>query len=189
MAETANYDDKVLSPLNWLELDEKVLTMRTAWALDHIEDFGSHLLVRYSAIFVSDKVPAEISHMFGVARAMAIYGALFYPFYWKAIEEAMRVMEAAAKHRADELGFPGPCKNERERKHRLRSYPARLDYLHMRGIMTDSIRQQWDASRSLRNSGSHLKSRNLIDPGNAESMLNTAAMLISHIFEARPLSA
>jgi hypothetical protein len=116
-------------------------------------------------------VPLEIVRLFEVARGAMVYGWFFYPLTTLAAEQNHRVMEAAAKLRSTQIGHPN------------QTFARSLRYLIETGIISEKHVVAWEATRGLRNSGSHPKRQQIWDPGSAHETLKSSAELINRLFK------
>lgn len=129
---------------------------------------------------LSDGVPREIKGMFEVARGIMIYGWFFYPLLTIGAEQCLRVLEAGAKSRCQQLGLTV------ERKRRSGSGPIALynyiDTLGNNGELSSDDVAQWKLLRSLRNHVSHPSHQDILPPAIPMHMLQNTAEVLNRLF-------
>lgn len=126
----------------------------------------------FLSVELSERVPADVRHMFEVAQGVMCYGCRFYPLYTLGCEQLFRVLEAAVHHRCEELGAPkGVSRLQRQ-----------LEWLFEQGILDKAEVGRWDASRRLRNHGSHPRRQSIYSPDMAASQTASVAALIEDLF-------
>jgi hypothetical protein len=121
-------------------------------------------------------VPLEIVRLFEVCRGTTVYAWYFYPLLTLAAEQSHRVMEAAAKLRSEQIGHPEE------------TFARSIKRLMDSGILDDETAKRWEATRGLRNSGSHPKRQQIWDAGSALDILKSSAELINRLFENKEAS-
>ena len=143
---------KHLTVSNWAEADE----VSNAFAAFNLvtgeqEDVSANgWAERFLAIELSTSVPAEIRDMWAVARGLRLYGWFFYPLYALGEDQLRRVADAAVLLRYQQAGGPRDPTSEA-----WPSLKRRLDWLIARGIIDTRVEHRWNATRNLRNYGSH----------------------------------
>ena len=98
---------KQLSVRNWLEPDAavKFFVGASADGCTH-ELVGADWLEEVLDPKVEQQVPQEIRELFEVARGAMAYAYFFYPLYTLALEQLLRVADAAVLHRCRSTTHP-----------------------------------------------------------------------------------
>jgi hypothetical protein len=121
---------------------------------------------------MNERVPPDIRTLFRGAQAMLAYGCFYYPIATLALEQLLRVLEAAVTVKCRQLS--GPAAKE--------AFQRKLKWLCEQGIISQEQWLDWDAFRSIRNSTSHPQYQMLMPPAMAD---RTFAMLcegLSNLF-------
>ena len=129
-------------------------------------------------------VPADIVALFEGARAMYIYGFLFYPLSTLAGQQCHRVAEAAAAAKCKLLGMPEWKPTKPGKVPRAFNFGENIDRLITAGVIPQAHARQWTATRRLRNMSSHPSFQEIITPGMALTVLQKTAEQISALFPA-----
>lgn len=172
---------KHLTVSNWAEPDE-VSSSFAAFDLvnGRQEDLSpDDWAERFLAIELSPLVPDAIRDMWGVARGVLLYAWFFYPLYALGEDQLRRVADAAVLLRYQSAGGP--------RDPRSGGWPSlkrRLDWLIERGIISRRVEQRWNATRNLRNYGSHATYARLEMPIGALQSLTILADEINALYVA-----
>lgn len=166
---------KKLTPANWLDVD------RVSTYLVEISTEGPKSIngVRWATAILetelSEDVPLAIRRLFEVAQGVMCYGWFFYPLYTLGYEQMHRVIESAVTHRFRQLDGPKNISN----------YYGRMKWLQEQGVIPKADWGRWDASRRLRNSGSHSDRQSLVDQSGAVYQLEIARKMIESLFESK----
>jgi hypothetical protein len=117
-------------------------------------------------------VPREINRLFEAARGAMVYSWFFYPLATLAAEQNHRVMEAALRHRCAQIGRP------------TKVFAEGIKILESAGVIPTAEVVRWQATRGLRNSGSHPERQQIWDPGSAVDIFRSSADMINRLFQA-----
>lgn len=104
-----------------------------------------------------------------------VYGCYHYPLFTLGIEELFRFGESAFNEAITKAGAP--------RKIAKGRYEQQQIWAHAQGIVSDEELKRWTASRALRNSVSHKRSKLLLSPIDALNQLMTTKALVEKLFE------
>jgi hypothetical protein len=115
-------------------------------------------------------LPLEIVRLFEVARGALVYSWFFYPLATLAAEQSHRVVEAAVKLRCCQLGKAA------------RNFSDGIKVLTEAGIISAEEWTQWDATRAMRNAGSHPETQTIWDPGQSVQIFQMTADMLNKIF-------
>jgi hypothetical protein len=132
--------------------------------------------------------PREIRGLFEVARSAIIYGYLCYPLLTLGTEQLYRVLEAAVRLKAKELGWMPAIPNGRHRSD-LPSYRQGLKYLKEEGLVAAEEDGWWVSAQWMRNYASHPAMQTIQPPGQALQTLEVVANRISKLFAAAAASS
>jgi hypothetical protein len=154
-----------ISPGNWLQAD-----LPRYFPGSRPDEWVTAMLVPR----LEPQVPREIVQLFEAARGAMIYSWFFYPLATLAVEQNHRIMEAAAKLRAAQVGRPAK---------RLADAILSLQSV---GIITAENFGKWEATRKSRNSSSHPERQEIWDPGMAAEIFRSSADLINRLFQRKP---
>jgi hypothetical protein len=151
-----HYGFKQITPDNWLTPDlTKTFPLLTA------EVWVPELLKPQ----LDEKVPKDIRSLFECARAMYIYGYLFYPMITMANEQLHRVAEAAAAAKCKALGPPAQKPGKPAKKPQHLMFWDSIQRLVTAGIISAMDEPWWQRTRTRRNAGSHPDSQAIHAPG------------------------
>lgn len=128
------------------------------------------------------EIPEQIRALFEGARAMFIYGYLFYPLLTLAGQQCHRVTEAAVTAKCQALGLPQKTLATRKKRPRDYRFSENIDRLIANGVIHQKDERRWEATRNLRNMGSHPSYQEIIPPGMALGVLISTAELINSLF-------
>jgi hypothetical protein len=163
---------KQLTLENWTEADP-VSTQFVRRGLTGFVSMDGRDWARY---FLSEElkghVPTEVRELFEVARGALLYGWFFYPLFHFGEDQLHRVREAAARACYTRLGGP------RGRP----TFDQTIEYLVARRLILEEERIYWDASRKLRNIGSHPEQQTVMPPGVVLGTLKRTAHDINLLF-------
>lgn len=168
---------KKITAENWLEIDPIIasgvfvrmaLADGTVWQITP-QDWTERLLVAQ----LSAAVPNTVRDQVEIARAVMIYGSLFYPLFTLGLEQLFRVTEAAAPAKASQLG-----------KRKGRKYHEILADLRASGVLTDDEYESWSGMRRFRNATTHANEAMILPPGAAIGMFATIVASIDRLFAA-----
>lgn len=162
-----------LAPETWLTVDPVFeIWVTSARDLTDLQPFSpEEWVARVSQPMMGAAVPEPVVEAFEAARSAMAYGAFSYPLLALASEQLTRVSELAAKERCKQLGHAGP-----------RTFQGALKYLENAGELTGRDLVRWDATRALRNHGSHPKGQMLIGPPDASHQLSWTVESINRLF-------
>jgi hypothetical protein len=165
-------------PKRWLEPDER---MKVFWKTR--PDSGTVVpasaddwLSGMSAL-ISPPVPPPIINLFEQARACAAYGYFFYPLYSLAVEQVVRVADAAMTVKCKMMSAP---------KSQTSRFIERVDWLARHGGMADFDAQRWHHLRAWRNELTHQTRPTILTPAMVASLLDTVARDIQALFTVDP---
>jgi hypothetical protein len=130
-------------------------------------------------------VPQDIVALFECARAMYVYGLLFYPLSTMAGQQCHRVAEAAAAAKCKQLGMPETKPAKAGKIPRAFTFADNIDRLLAAGVIPATHARQWTATRRLRNMSSHPSFQEIITPGMALAVLQNTAEQINVLYVAR----
>jgi hypothetical protein len=128
-------------------------------------------------------MPEDIAFLFEVARGSMIYGLYFLPLAALATEQSLRVLEAGARHRYEQLGL---CRKPPGRKRKLLpdiSYAEVVAALHKAGAIADKDVDTWKSMVHLRNRFSHPTSQAIHKRHEALGQLGYVAELLNRLFK------
>src|SRR4029077_3722295 len=131
---------------------------------------------------ITDAAPREIRSLFEVARSAIIYGYLCYPLLTLGTEQLHRVLEAAVRLKAKELGWVPKAVRDRHRND-LPDYGNGLEFLKEAGVVLSEDDGWWSSARRLRNYASHPAMQTSHPPSKALSTLESTADRINELFE------
>lgn len=129
----------------------------------------------FQEIQLDATVPEAIHKLFEVARGTMIYGWLYYPLLTLGGEQCLRIIEAAARAKAVEMGIQDSSAN-------ALPLNAIVNRLIAAGVIPSNEKQAWDAGRELRNIASHPETQTLILPGTAHMFLRRCAEQVNGLF-------
>lgn len=132
---------------------------------------------------ITDAAPPEIRNLFEVARSAIIYGYLCYPLLTLGTEQLHRVLEAAVRLRAKELGWAPKVVRDRHRND-LPDYRKGLAFLKEVGVISSEDGSWWDIARWLRNYASHPAMQTIHPPSMALSTLESTSDRINELLGA-----
>lgn len=132
---------------------------------------------QFLAVELEQHVPAEVRELWEVARGVLLYGWFFYPLYMLGEEQLRRVADAAVLHRYRQLDGPPD-----EQTGESPSFARRLRWLFDHGHVDRELESRWQATRDLRNLGSHSDFQSLQMPHGSLSTLRVLAKEINTLF-------
>lgn len=164
---------KEITPDNILErdpiLDGFVKKSKTGQTISlDLDDYLSPIL----AISLKGNIPKEICALFEVARGAMAYGYFFYPIFSLAIEQLLRVTEAAISHKCQVLGAPP----------KIKSFAQKIDWLVKQKIIPENEKNLWHCIRELRNMASHPTRQMILTPAVCVGTLKNVASQINFLF-------
>jgi hypothetical protein len=125
-------------------------------------------------------VPKEIRALYEVARSAIIYGFLCYPLLTLGSEQLHRVLEAAARLKADALGCPRQqIKNDVPE---IASFDQAIKWLNAKKLIPDGDLDRWATARWFRNHASHPKMQTIQPPSVAVDTLQRTADTINQFY-------
>lgn len=133
--------------------------------IDAIDDVGLH----YS-------IPLHIRNMFEIARALFVYGYLYYPFCTLAIEQSLKCLEAIVSLKYDKLG--GPQFNNKGMHPPL---AEKINYLYRKRVISKSQKEILHDCRQLRNMSFHPRYQQVL--GHYDGALRTLASLMNEVWQ------
>lgn len=119
-------------------------------------------------------LPPYLQEMFDRAQASMVYGCYHYPLFTLGIEELFRFGESAFLEAIKEAA---PNKSFKKK-----NYAALQKWALDDGLINDATAKRWDASRHLRNSGSHKRNTMLLGPNDAINNLFVTKELTEALF-------
>jgi hypothetical protein len=114
-----------------------------------------------------------------VARGAIIYGWFFYPLGTLGTEQCWRVLEAGVRRRCQEVGIQTK-RTGRDGRERDTRFSDNIEALSARKLITEQYR--WNAIRELRNSTSHPSRQMILDPGQAQGVLEMTVSFLNELF-------
>jgi hypothetical protein len=163
---------------NWQSIDEQTaLWMRACAAVRAPEDWVEF----FKRPVLEPCVPAQIAEMLEVARGVMIYSWFFYPLATVGAEQSWRVLESAVRLRCQRIHVS----TRRRRKNgsaRDASFSENVDALLVKSVAAGLDKPRWDAVRRLRNSTSHPAKQMILDPGQAQSVLEVTVEALNELF-------
>jgi hypothetical protein len=172
---------KTITKDNWLEVDSIIASGVFARFLmsDGVQPLTANDWVkRFLTPKLSPNVPEEVQELFEVARGAVLYGVFFYPLFTLGLEQAFRLMEAAAKAKATSLGI-----SMVNAKDRYRSYGAILADLFAKKALTKAEYEYWSNAKEFRNETTHANSQPILMPPQVVGMLSSITAAINRLFE------
>lgn len=172
---------KTITKDNWLEVDSIIssgvfarfsmtdASVKPLTATDWVERFLTPKL--------SPTVPDEVRELFEVARGAMLYGVCFYPLFTLGLEQAFRLMEAAAKAKATSLGI-----SMVNAKGRYRSYGAILADLFAKKALNKAEYEYWSNAKEFRNETTHANSQSILMPLQVVGTLTSITEAINRLF-------
>ncbi|MCV6621851.1 MAG: hypothetical protein OIF51_08895 [Cellvibrionaceae bacterium] len=128
------------------------------------------------SVNIEISIPEFLIEVFERAQSCMVYGCYHYPLFTLGIEELFRFGESAFGEAVIKAGAP--------RKIAKGRYEQQQIWAHAQGIVSDEELKRWTASRALRNSVSHKRSKLLLGPNDALNQLITTKMLVEDLFES-----
>ncbi len=129
------------------------------------------------------QVPSDIVPLLEVARGAMIYGWFYYPLLTLGAEQTWRVMDLGVCIRCQQLGIKTKRTNKSQNREFDTSFSENIDALFARGPILKLAKNRWDSIRELGNSTSHPKRLMILDPGQAQVILETAVELLNDLFQ------
>jgi len=153
---------KKITKENWLKPD----FASTIWVCKKKGDTDWHGITNEDRIeeisecSLSEKAPLEMRKLFEVAKALLVYGFLFYPFYNLAFEQLSRLIEEVVS---------SICKRERFSRNKLKelSFSEKINWLIQSGLIDEKHKGRWMFFWSIRNKACHLKKQRIVPPSMA----------------------
>ena len=175
MSDSVHYGFKKITLENWLSPDAPILFPGITPELWIPEVLKPQLAAG---------APEQICALFECARAMFIYGFLFYPLLTLAGHQCQRVTEAAVAAKCTALGMPETKVAKPGKRPRAYTFADNIDRLLKTAIIPKTQERRWLSTRRLRNMASHPSYQEVIPPGMALGVLTSTAELISSLFPA-----
>lgn len=172
---------KTITKDNWLEVDSIMASGFFARfsMTDGVKPLPANDWVeRFLVPTLSPNVPDDVRGLFEVARGAMLYGVFFYPLFTLGLEQAFRLMEAAAKAKATSLGI-----SMGKTKGRYRSYGAILAELFAKKALTKTEYEWWSNAKEFRNETTHAMSQPVLMPPQIVGMLTSITEAINRLFE------
>lgn len=120
-------------------------------------------------------IPLHIKNMFEIARALFVYGYLYYPFQTLAIEQALKSLEVVVSYKYDNAG--GRQVND---KGLHPSFAEKINYLYSKRLITRAEKEILHDCRQLRNMAFHPRYQQVL--GHYDGALRTLARLMNEIW-------
>ncbi|HEX6749224.1 MAG TPA: DUF4145 domain-containing protein [Longimicrobium sp.] len=174
----AGHKTKRLTAENWLEPDPVSTLLAVVDRRDGSvrplapEDYVQPALQPQ----LTSMVPEDVHDLFEVARGALAYGYYFYPLLTIAADQCVRVAEAAAKLKAEDLGCPK----------RISTFNDQIDWLVSAGAISTRDQEYWHGLRYLRNESSHPRCQHIFTPGIAFNTFHHVADLVNGLFGTAP---
>ena len=170
---------KKLTSKNWRQRDNVVNYFRRITKDESLPISDDEWAESFLACELSLAVPYEVRNLFEVAQGVHCYGCYFYPLFTLGSEQLYRVLEAALRHKCDQLKAPEG----------VNSFERMVDWLRKNDVFSEQRYLQWNAVRELRNSTTHAIQQNIMDPTGALRGLRTAEDLINELFRANEIAS
>jgi hypothetical protein len=126
-----------------------------------------------------EQVPPDVRALFRGAQAMLAYGCLFYPLATLAMEQLLRVLEAAVTHVCKEHSGPG----EKD------PFQKKLKWLCEKSVISEDQWHGWDNLRTIRNGTSHPTHQMLMPPAMADHTFALLCEELNQLFKNGNVSA
>jgi len=120
-------------------------------------------------------IPLHVRNMFEIARALFVYGYLYYPFCTLAIEQSLKSLEAVLSHKYDLAG--GLQLND---KGIHPPFAEKINYLYGKKAISRVQKEILHNCRQLRNMSFHPKYQQVL--GHYDGALRTLAALMNEIW-------
>jgi hypothetical protein len=162
-------------PERWLEPDVR---MKLFWKMQMdsgavVPASGSDWLSLTSMVAVQPPTPTRIINLFEQARACAAYGYFFYPLYSLAVEQVVRVADAAVAVKCEMLAAP---RSQTDR------FARRIDWLAKHGSIADFSAESWHHLRAWRNELTHQTRPTILTPAMVAPLFDSVARDIQALF-------
>jgi hypothetical protein len=173
-SQETHFGFKKITNANWQQPDEvtKLWCEITAAAKTN-----EHWVKFFSYPTLAPKVPEEIAKLLEVARGAMIYGWYFKPLLTLGHDQCWRILETGVRVRCQQADIP--IKNGKGKDTR---FDANIKALIKNGIISTTDAKRWEAVRNLRNEASHPKQQLGLDPGRAQSDLNSVVDCLNDLF-------
>jgi hypothetical protein len=169
---------KGIIPTTWQTVDKQ----SSLWMqMTSVVKTGNEWVDFYLSPDLVPKVPAEIAKLLEVARGAMIYGWYFYPLCTLGAEQCWRVFEAAVRLRCQQLGI-SIKRTGRNGRELDTSLSENVDALVTCKQIPKLDKGRWDAVRRLRNSTSHPSQQMILDPGQAQGILDLTVGVLNDLF-------
>lgn len=150
---------KKITKENWLKPD----FASTAWVCkkkddaDWYEVTNDDRIKEISECSLTDKAPEEMRKLFEVAKALLVYGFLFYPFYNLAFEQLSRLIEEIVS---------SVCQSKLLGRNKLEkfSFAKKIEWLIQNGLIDEKHKDRWMFFWDIRNKACHLKKQRIVPP-------------------------
>ncbi len=173
---------KTITKDNWLEVDSIIASgvfARFSMTDASVQPLtASDWVERFLTPKLSPNVPDDVRELFEVARGSMLYGVCFYPLFTLGLEQAFRLMEAAAKAKATSLGI-----SMVKTKGGYRSYRAILADLFAKKALTKTEYEWWSNAKEFRNETTHAMSQAILMPPQVVGALTSITEAINRLFE------
>jgi hypothetical protein len=172
---------KTITKTNWLEVDSIIASgVFARFSMTHGSQpiTANDWVERFLTPKLSLNVPEEVRERFEVARGAMLYGVCFYPLFTLGLEQAFRLMEAAAKAKATSLGFSMVTA-----KGWHRTYSSILDELFSKQALTKTEYEWWSNAKEFRNETTHASSQPILMPTQVVGALTSITEAINRLFE------
>jgi hypothetical protein len=166
-SQETHFGFKKITNANWRQFDEatKLWCEITAAAKTN-EDW----IKFFSYPTLNPKVPEGIAALLEVARGAMIYGLYFKPLLTLGDDQCWRILETGIRFRCQQAGIP------------TTTFDANIKTLIKERIISTTDEKRWKAVRNLRNEASHPKQQLGLDPGSAQSDLNSVVDCLNDLF-------
>lgn len=167
---------KRLSVENWME-HEEVMQYFVHFSPEDGQPYtitGESWVSHVVELKLNDTVPAEIRRLFESARGPLAYGYYFYPLYLLGLAETVRLTEAAAIARCQQMGAPAGA---------TAGFQRAVNWLESCNALTDPFdKSYWDSLVEGRNHLSHPERLQLITPGEAIRLTSRVLDAVNALF-------
>lgn len=178
-ANKAQHDFKDIGTLNWESADEQT----SLWMqMTGVTKTPTEWVEYYRRPTFKSSVPKEIVTLLEVARGAMIYGWFFYPLVTLGAEQCWRVLEAGVRLRCKQVGIRTKRVGRGGRELDT-NFSENVAALMGSNLISGLDKARWDAVRNIRNSRSHPSQQMILDPGQAQGVLESAVEALNDLFQ------
>jgi hypothetical protein len=166
---------------NWLEPDDvwRAFVRLSEEHGGYVSHDADYWITEVREPTLNPTVPKEVRALYEVARSAIIYGFVCYPLLTLGNEQLHRVVETAARLKADAVGYPRTVKNG---VLDLPSFDQAIKWLNEKGVIADVDLDDWLVMKWFRNHASHPKMQTIQPPSAAVSTLRRTADAINQLY-------